>query len=142
MTKQYKALLYNTVFMTTKVLSILILGATSNMTIAAGATMNASQLDAIMTGNTIYLTEPNSGGEIVLWYGGDGVAMARLPSGAVLDGTWSIKDKLSCIVWSYSPKDSCSILVKSKNKMILLEAGSNRLLGTLKTIAIGNVESL
>ena len=44
--------------------------------------MTGTQLDALMTGSSVYLTEPNSGGEIVLWYGADGRAKARLPSAA------------------------------------------------------------
>jgi len=118
------------------------LGATD---LAAGAPderMNGVQLDALMTGNSIYLTEPNGGGEIVLWYGADGRAMARLPSSALLDGTWSIKGDASCIVWSYSPKDSCSELVRRGGTMVLLEAGSGRLLGTVRRIVPGNVEGL
>lgn len=125
-----------------QVVSIFILGAISNMATASGTTMNDSQLDAIMTGNTIYFIEPESKGEIVLWYASNGVAKAKLPSGNLLDGTWSIKDSLSCIVWSYSPKDSCSKLVKSDNQLALLESGSNRLLGTVKAITTGNTENL
>lgn len=83
-------------------------------------TMNGAQLDALMTGNSVYLEEPNGGGEIVLWYGADGTAMAR-PSSSMPDGTWSIKGDASCIVWSYSPKDSCSILIKRGGTMVLLE---------------------
>ena len=104
--------------------------------------MTGVQLDALMTGNTVYLTEPNSGGEIVLWYGADGTAMARLPSSAMLDGTWSIKGDSSCIVWSYSPKDSCSKLIKRSDGMVLLEADTDRLLGTVTRIVPNNVEDL
>jgi len=104
--------------------------------------MNALQLDALMTGNTIYLTKPNGGGEIVLWYGADGRAMARLPTSSMLDGTWSIKRDESCIVWSYSPKDSCSALVKHDGSMVLLEVGTERLLGTVRRIVPGNAEGL
>ncbi len=104
--------------------------------------MTGTQLDALMTGNSVYLAEPNSGGEIVLWYGADGRAMARLPSAAMLDGTWSIKDDYSCIVWSYSPKDSCSRLVKFSDRMELQEKGSNRVLGIVRRIVPGNAEAL
>ena len=104
--------------------------------------MSATQLDALMTGNSIYLEEPNGCGEIVLWYSADGTAMARLPSSSMLDGTWSIKGDASCIVWSYSPKDSCSVLVKRDGQMLLLEVGTNRLLGTVKRIVPGNSEEL
>jgi len=104
--------------------------------------MSAAQHDALMTGNTIYLEEPNSGGEIVLWYGADGKAMARLPSSSMLNGTWSIKDDVSCIVWSYSPKDSCSVLVKREAGMVLLEVGTDRLLGIVQRIVPGNAEAL
>lgn len=117
-------------------------------TLAAGGSASADtqmtgpQLDALMTGNTVYLTEPGGNGEIVLWYGADGVAMARLPSGSMLDGTWSIKGDLSCIVWSYSPKDSCSKMVKRDGMLELLENGTDRLLGTVTRIAPMNVEGL
>ena len=117
-------------------------------TLAAGGSASADtqmtgpQLDALMTGNTVFLTEPGSGGEIVLWYGADGVAMARLPSGSMLDGTWSVKGDLSCIMWSYSPKDSCSKMVKRDGEMVLLENGTDRLLGTVRRIVPGNIEQL
>lgn len=117
-------------------------------TIAVGQTgaseimMTGAQLDALMTGNTVYLTEPNSGGEIVLWFGADGRAMSRLPSATMLDGTWSIKGDRSCIVWSYSPDDSCSELYKVQAGIELREAGSGRLLGTVRSIVPGNFEKL
>jgi len=104
--------------------------------------MDGAQLDALMTGNTVYLEEPNGAGEIVLWYGADGVAMARLPSGSMLNGTWSIKGESSCIIWSYSPKDSCSKIIRSNESMTLNEADSDRLLGTILKIVPGNVEKL
>jgi len=109
---------------------------------SAQTEMTGAQLDALMTGNTIYLTEPTGGGEIVLWYGADGTAMARLPSSSMLDGTWSIQGDLSCIVWSYSPKDSCSKMVKRDGIMELLENGTDRLLGTVRSIVLGNAENL
>lgn len=105
--------------------------------------MDGTQLDALMTGNTLYLIEPNSGGDIILWYGADGKAMARLPSGGLLDGTWEIKGDLSCIKWSYAPtKDSCSKLVKRNGDFVLLENGTDRLLGTVKKIVPKNIEGL
>jgi len=105
--------------------------------------MNGAQLDALMTGNSVFLKEPNSGGDIVLWYGADGRAMASLPGGGILDGTWAVKSDLSCIKWSYAPtKDSCSKLVRRDGAMVLLENGTNRLLGTVKKIVPGNVENL
>jgi len=102
-----------------------------------------TQLDALMTGNTVYLQEPNSGGDIVLWYGADGTAMARLPSGGLLDGTWAVKGDLSCIKWSYAPNnDSCSKLVRSDGGIVLLENGTDRLLGTVTKIVPENIENL
>lgn len=105
--------------------------------------MDGTQLDALMTGNTLYLIEPNSGGSIILWYGANGKAMARLPSGGLLNGTWEIKGDLSCIKWSYAPtKDSCSKLVKRNDAFVLLENGTDRLLGTVQKIVPKNVEGL
>ncbi len=105
--------------------------------------MDGTQLDALMTGNTVYLIEPNSGGDIILWYGADAKAMARLPSGGLLDGTWEIRKDLSCIKWSYAPtKDSCSKLLKRNGDFVLLENGTDRLLGTVKKIVPKNVEGL
>jgi len=124
-----------------KALLMVTMLATTNPALAE-TRMTGAQLDALMTGNTVYLTEPNSGGEIVLWYGADGKAMARLPSKSMLDGTWSIKGDSSCIVWRYSPKDSCSKLIKRADEMVLLEADTNRLLGTVTRIVPTNVENL
>jgi hypothetical protein len=104
--------------------------------------LNNAQLDEMMRGKTLYLEEPTSGGEIVLWYSNEGIAMARLPSGNLLNGTWSIKNNLSCIVWSYSPKDSCSKLVKYQDRLELKENNTDRLLGTVTKISLGNSEGL
>lgn len=102
-----------------------------------------TQLDALMTGNTVYLREPNGGEDIVLWYGEDGKAMARLPSGGLLDGTWAVKGDLSCIRWSYAPNnDSCSKLVRRDGGMVLLENETDPLLGTVTKIVPENIESL
>ncbi len=105
--------------------------------------MSGEQLDALMTGNTIYLTYPSGSGEIVLWYGADGAARARLNADSRLTGTWQVKGDLSCIKWSYDPnKDSCSKLVRRSNSLVLLENGTDRLLGTVRSIVPGNVEKL
>lgn len=105
--------------------------------------MSGEQLDALMTGNTIYLANPGGSGEIVLWYGADGAARARLNSASRLTGTWQMKGNLSCIKWSYDPNtDSCSKLVRRGNSLVLLENGTDRLLGTVRSIVPGNVEKL
>lgn len=105
--------------------------------------MTGQQLDALMTSNSIYLTEPNSSGEIVLWYAADGIAAARLPSGSLLKGTWEIVGDKSCIKWSYAPNtNSCSIMVRRDGQLLLLENGTDRLLGTVKKIVPSNAESL
>lgn len=101
--------------------------------------MSGEQLDALMTGNTIYLTNP----DIVLWYGADGSARAKLSEIRYLTGTWSIKGDLSCILWSYAPNtDSCSKLVRRGDTLVLLENGTDRHLGTVRSIVPGNAEGL
>ena len=105
--------------------------------------MSGVQLDALMTGNTIYLLDPSGRGEIVLWYGADGAARARLNTDGRLTGTWQIEGDLSCIKWSYAPNsDSCSKLVRRNGTMVLLENGTDRLLGTVRAIVPGNGEAL
>ncbi|HDZ14142.1 MAG TPA: hypothetical protein ENH60_04495 [Pricia sp.] len=116
---------------------------TKSLTQDAEQQLTGTQLDALMTGNTVYLREPNGGGDIVLWYGADGKAMARLPSGGLLHGTWAVKGDLSCIKWSYAPNnDSCSKLVRRGGGLVLLENGTDRLLGTVNKIVPKNIENL
>ena len=79
---------YKTISLTFAVFAIM---ATSN-TVYASDTMNGAQLDALITGNTLYVDIPKGapgapeGGIAPIYYATDGTVKALLPAGPMLDG--------------------------------------------------------
>ncbi len=110
--------------------------------------MNASQLDALITGNTLYIEIPAGapgapdGGTAPIYYAKDGMAAAQLPAGLKLIGTWAIEEDRYCIDWDNSLKNSCSQLVRGPDGFVVMDVALGEPRGIVTQIAIGNAASL
>ena len=115
---------------------------------AQDATLTDAQLDALLTGHTLYIAVPpgpagGRDGEIAPFrYGTDGSASAKLPAGMTLVGKWSIKDGQYCVDWDNGPKNSCTTLRKTADAIELVDSAMNEVRGTVERIVPGNPENL
>ena len=102
----------------------------------------------LITGNTLYVrTGPGAPGEAdpaiaPIFFGADGAARARLPSGDPLSGAWALARGGYCIDWENGPQESCSHLARAADSFLLHDAATGDLRGAVFTIATGNAENL
>lgn len=114
----------------------------------ADETMNGVQLSALITGNTLYVDVPAGapgapgGGTAPIYYSDDGLAVAQLPAGLKLVGTWALEADQYCIDWENGPKNSCSQLLRGPNGFMLRDAETGEPRGLVTRIATGNAEGL
>ncbi len=110
--------------------------------------MNAAQLDALVTGNTLYVEIPAGapgapdGGTAPIYYGADGSAAAQLPAGPKLVGTWALDGDRYCIDWDNGPQNSCTQLMRSADGFVVMDATLGEPRGLVTRIAVGNPEDL
>jgi hypothetical protein len=114
----------------------------------AQTTLDAQQIDGLLTGNTVYLEIPPggpggpNGGLVPFLYGADGRAVAKLPSGTTLIGTWKIHSDHYAVDWSNGPKNSCSRVIKSDGEIGMFDYQKGALRGHVSRIVPGNPENL
>ena len=122
---------------------------TGLVTTAARETiLGRAQLDGLLTGNTAYIDLPPggsggaNGGVAVCFFGGDGHAAFKLPTGTTLKGPWSLKDDHYCVDWEKGPKNSCSKLVKTLGSILILDAATGQKRATVTKIVPGNPDNV
>lgn len=114
----------------------------------ASDVMNADQLGALISGNTLYVDVPAGapgapeGGTAPIFYGTDGAATALLPAGLKLVGTWALDGDSYCIDWDNGPKNSCSQLMRTANGFVITDVAKGEPRGLVTRLAIGNPENL
>ena len=89
--------------------------ATGAAAFADDTTMDGEQLDALLTGNTVYIDVPaggpmGDGGEMPLYHGTDGAVHARLPTGNPMVGVYP-RPSRSC-----RSRDVCSSYTPARSK--------------------------
>lgn len=110
--------------------------------------MDTSQLQALVTGDTLYVdvaagTPGAPDGEVApIYYANDGAAAALLPAGLKLVGTWAIDGDQYCIDWDNGPKNSCTKLLRTDAGFLVIDAAKNEPRGVVTRIATGNAENL
>ena len=115
---------------------------------ARDTVLGSDALDALLTGNTIYIDVPaggpmGDGGEMPLYYGADGSVKARLPTGATMVGAYTIAGDRYCVDWDPAPTNSCTSIVRGEGGGLAFvdpDEGDER--GTVTRIVPGDVESL
>ena len=111
-------------------------------------TLAKAQLDGLLTGNTLYIDLPpggpggTNGGVAACYYGADGRAAFKLPTGTTLVGPWQLLDDHYRCDWDNGPKNSCSRLVKSGGKIAIHDAASGQRRADISKIVPGNCEML
>lgn len=135
--------------MQNKLMIMGILLALSANTQAAETTMSGSQLEALLTGNTVYIDIPagtpaggSDGGVAPIRYGTDGSVAAALPNGTRLVGRYAIDGGQYCVDWDNGPQNSCTTIVKSPAGMMMLDAEKREPRGTVNRIVPGNPENM
>lgn len=114
----------------------------------ADETMNSDQPSAPITGNTLYVDIPvgapiaQDGGIAPIYFSEDGSAVAQLPAGLKLVGTWALEADQYCIDWDNGPKNSCSQLLHGPNGFVLKDAKLGEPRGLATRIAAANAEDL
>lgn len=115
---------------------------------AQAATLDNTQLDGLLTGNTLYLDIPAGnpalpeGGTVPFLFAANGKAAAKLNSKLTLIGSWSIGDNRYCVDWDNGPKNSCTVVEKRADGIALLDASNGEMRGTVNRIVPLNPENL
>lgn len=115
---------------------------------AGNTPLNTMQLDGLLTGNTIYILLPpggaggQEGGEASFFYGADGRAAAKLPSGASMNGEWRLESDHYCVSWTDGPQNSCTKLVKVGGEISMRDATTGEARGNIARLLPGNPEQL
>ncbi|MEM9106474.1 MAG: hypothetical protein AAGC96_12535 [Pseudomonadota bacterium] len=116
---------------------------------AAETTMSKPQLEALLTGNTVYIDVPAGspaggpdGGVAPIRYSTDGSVAAALPNGTKLVGRYAINGEQYCVDWDNGPQNSCTTIVKSPTGMMMFDAKAKEPRGTVNRIVPGNPENL
>ena len=108
--------------------------------------LSKSQLDALLTGNTVYLPLPPGGpggpdgGTAAFYFGADGRAALKLPAGTLLVGPWTLGDDYFRCDWENGPKNSRSKIVKANGAMLTVDPDSGQSRGPISSIVPGNTE--
>ncbi|UWR22806.1 hypothetical protein [Sulfitobacter sp. S190] len=106
----------------------------------AETTLDSRQIDALLTGHTVYIQTP--AGEAPVYYGADGSTGANLPNGPALRGTWSINGDGYCVDWTNGPQNSCTKISKTAQGITLTDAKTGEARGTILRIVPGNTEDI
>jgi hypothetical protein len=88
---------------------IVTVGAFDLISSAAAADMTGDQIKAYLSGKTVYVqtTGANASGQAgqaVIYFGEDGTALQRTPSGAIMHGRWQIEGNTICPHWRERPE--------------------------------------
>jgi hypothetical protein len=110
--------------------------------------LDRAQMDGLLTGNTAYIDLPPGGpggpggGVAAAYYGSDGRASFKLPTGAILTGTWSLKDDHYCADWENGPRNSCTQVVRMPGAVLMVDHATGKTRGSVARIVPGNPEHL
>jgi hypothetical protein len=113
---------------------------------AWGAEMIATEIKELISGNTVYI-ELNTGaaagtGQGAIYYGADGKATFKTPSGPIWDGSWTIKENTVCVDWKQLPNNPCTKYEKQESTITLINMGTGKPRGKIVKVAPGNPEKL
>jgi hypothetical protein len=115
---------------------------------AFAADMTGAEIKAFLTGNTAYLettTASASGqaGQVVIYWGKDGTALYRTPSGTMMHGKWQTKGNTNCTEWKERPGTGCVRYEKeADNTVTVIDATSSKTRAKIVKTAPGNAEKL
>ncbi len=100
--------------------------------------LSRSQLDGLLTDQTVYLDTP--GGEAVIHFGGKGTSHARLANGTHMQGRWTLTDTGYCIDWADGPQGSCTRILRNEAGLRMIDDATGDPRGQVSRIVPGNPE--
>jgi hypothetical protein len=114
---------------------------------AVAADMSGPDIKALIAGKTIYIettaaSASGQTGQSVIYWGTDGTALNRTPSGTMLHGKWEIKGNQNCAAWKERPAMGCVRYDKTGDVIKVIDAASGQVRATIVKIAPGNPEKL
>ncbi len=114
---------------------------------ALAADMTAAEIKAFISGKTTYLqttamSATGKPGEGIIYWGEDGTALYKTPTGAMWHGKWEIKGNTACTDWKEKPNNPCVRYDKTGDTVTVLDAVSGQTRGKVVKTAVGNAEKL
>ena len=122
-------------------------GMISFVTSAFAAEMTGAEIRGLFSDMTAYIettTASGSGsaGRSIIFWAGDGTALYKTPSGAMMHGRWSIKDNTLCAEWKERPNTGCIRYDKVGETVTAYDAKTGELRAKILKTAPGNAEKL
>ena len=116
-------------------------------TAAFAADMTSAEIKAFLSGKTAYLetTAASAGGaagKVVIFWGADGTALYKTPSGTIMHGTWETKDNTNCTQWKERPGTGCVRYEKAGDIVTVIDVKSGQTRAKIVKTVAGNAEKL
>lgn len=129
-----------------KFASVVVVGVGLWATAVQAAEMTGADIKTLISGNTVYLSLSASSsagaGDGVIFYGVDGKAMFKTPTGAIWHGSWVIKDNTVCLDWKELPNNPCTRYEKDQAEVTIFNTATGKPRGKIIKVAPGNPEKL
>ncbi len=114
---------------------------------AQAADMTGAEIKAFLSGKTAYLettaaSAAGVAGQVVIYWGENGTALYRTPSGTTMHGTWEIKGNTNCTDWKERPGTGCVRYDKAGDIVTVIDAASGQTRAKIVKTAPGNAEKL
>jgi hypothetical protein len=114
---------------------------------AMAADLTGAELKDLLSGKSIYAqttaaSATGTVGQGVLYYGADGHALYKTPTGAIWHGGWIIKDNAICSHWKERPSNPCSKYYKQGDTISILNATNGEVRARVLKIVAGNAENI
>jgi hypothetical protein len=114
---------------------------------ALAADMTGADIKAFLSGKTAYLettaaSASGVAGQVVIYWAGDGTALYKTPSGAMMHGKWEIKGNTLCTDWKERPNTGCVRYDKNGDTLTVIDAASGKTRAKIVKTAAGNAEKL
>ena len=114
---------------------------------ALAADMTGAEIKAFLSGKTAYLettaaSASGSTGQGIIYWGADGTALYKTPTGSMMHGTWEVKGNTNCTVWKERPGTGCTRYDKVGDIVTVIDATGGQVRAKIVKTAPGNVEKL
>jgi hypothetical protein len=114
---------------------------------AIAADLTAPEIKVLLSGKTVYLettaaSASGSAGQGVIYWGADGTALYKTPSGTIMHGKWEIKGNTNCTEWKERPNVGCTRYDKAGDVITVIDATSGQTRAKIVKTAPGNAEKL
>jgi hypothetical protein len=114
---------------------------------AHAAELTGAEIKTLLLGKTAYFESTTASatgvsGKVVIYWGRDGTALYKTPSGAMMHGKWEIKGNTNCTEWNERPGTGCVRYEKTGAGVAVIDVTSGKLRAKIVKTAPGNAEKL